>query len=82
MKKIISNLKNQPETVRRHILHVCTVVCAIILILLWMYSLGNNLGNSDTQAKVSNELKPFSVLKDNLVGGYQNLSNVSGATQQ
>lgn len=75
MKKIILNLKSQPEAVRRHILHVSTIVCAIILILLWMYSLGNNISNPDTQAKVGNELKPFSALKANIMDGYQSLSD-------
>ena len=74
MKKIIHNLRRQPEEIRRHILHVSTVVFAIILVLLWIYSLGTNLTNPDTVAKVGNDLKPLSVLKDNLVGGYKSIS--------
>jgi hypothetical protein len=71
MKKIIHNLRKKPEAVRRHILHVLIVVCAFILVLLWIYSLGNNLENPDTEARMSQELKPFSALKNNLVNGYQ-----------
>ena len=77
MKKIIyhiKNIKNQPEEIRRHILHILIIIAAIILLLLWIYSLGASLSNPDTQAKVSNDLKPFSVLKDNLVGGYKSIS--------
>lgn len=74
MKKIIHNIRNQSEEIRRHILHVLTVVAGIILILLWIYSLGTNLTNPDTQVKINNDLKPFSVLKDNLIGGYKSIS--------
>ncbi|MFZ1020043.1 MAG: hypothetical protein WAN61_03595 [Minisyncoccia bacterium] len=72
MKKIINNIRKQPESVRRRILHTMIAVFAFILILLWIYFLGNNLENPDTQAKMSHDLKPFSELKNNLVGGYQN----------
>jgi len=78
MEKIIHNIRRirrQPEHVKRHILHVLVVVCGIILVLLWIYSLGTTLTNSDTQAKMSQDLKPFAVLKDNMVGGYQNITN-------
>lgn len=74
MKKIIHHLRKQPEEVRRHILHLMTIVAAIILFFLWVYSLGTNLSNPDTQAKMNNDLKHFSALKDNLVGGYNTLS--------
>ena len=74
MKKIIHHIRKQPEKVRRHILHIMTVVIAVVLIFLWLYSLGTNLTDSNTQIKVSNDLKPFSALKDNLIGGYKSLS--------
>ena len=74
MRKIIYNLRKQPEHVRRHILHVVTAVAGIILILLWIYSLGTNFASEDTQAKINNDLKPFSTLKANLVDGYQSIS--------
>ncbi len=74
MRKIIHHIRSQSEEVRRRILHVATVVCAIILLLLWIYSLGTNLTNPDTQAKINNDLKPFSALKSNLIGGYKNIS--------
>jgi len=64
MKKIIHHLRKQPEEVRRHILHVTTVIAGIILLALWVYSLGTNLSNPETQAQVKEDLKPFSILKD------------------
>ena len=74
MKKIIHYIRNQSEEVRRHVLHILTIAFAVILLFLWIYSLGTNLTNPDTQIKASNDLKPFSTLKDNLVGGYKSLS--------
>ena len=66
MKKIIHNLRNQPEKTRRHLLHIITGVVALILIILWGYSLSRTLGSPETAEKIKQDLKPFSVLKDNL----------------
>ncbi|MFA5791489.1 MAG: hypothetical protein WC884_00415 [Candidatus Paceibacterota bacterium] len=73
MKKIIHHIRKQPEEVRRHILNILMVVFAIILFLFWIYSLGTNLTNSDNQNKMSQDLKPFSALKDNIIGGYNSI---------
>src|ERR1035437_6764156 len=72
--KIVHHLRNQPEKVRRDILHISIVACAIIMIILWSYSLGISFTNPDTQVKMKNDLQPFSVLKDNIVGGYNSIS--------
>jgi len=82
MKKIIHHIRRQPEDVRRHILHVLTIIAAIILLLLWVYSLGTNLSNPDMQAKANNDLKPFSALKNNIVSGYKSISEPSLSGQQ
>ena len=74
MKKIIHHIRNQSEEARRHILHILTVIAAVILLLIWLYSLGTNLNNPDTQARINNDLEPFSALKNNLVGGYKSLN--------
>jgi len=74
MRKIIHHIRRQPEQVRRHILHVSTFIAGIILILLWIYSLGTSFSNPETEAKVNSDLKPFSALKDNLIGGYKSIS--------
>jgi len=73
MRKIIYHIRKQPEEVRRHILHILITTFAVFLVFLWIYSLGTNLTSSDTQVKINQNLKPFSVLKDNLVGGYINI---------
>ncbi len=77
MKKIIHHIKRirkQPEHVRRHISHVAVLVCAIILGLLWIYSLGRNTASPEAQTKTNDATSPFSAIKDNLVRGYQSLS--------
>lgn len=74
MQKIIHNLRQQPEKVRKHILHVSMIVCGIVLASLWIYSLGTNLENSDTQAGVSQDLQTFSTVKNNMVNGYGDTS--------
>ena len=74
MKKFIHNIRRQPEHVRRNILHILTATCAIILVLLWIYSLGTTLENPDTQVKIGQDIKPFSAIKDNIVNGYNDMS--------
>ncbi|OGI93835.1 hypothetical protein A3A03_01670 [Candidatus Nomurabacteria bacterium RIFCSPLOWO2_01_FULL_40_18] len=81
MKKIIYNLRRQPEAVRRHILHVSTIVAGVILVLLWIYSLGTGLANPDTQTKINNDLKPLNALKANLIGGYQSITESKTDTE-
>jgi len=66
MKRIIHHLRRQPEEIKRHILHVSIIIFGVILLSLWVYSLGENFSSADTQEKVGNNLEPLSVLKDNL----------------
>lgn len=66
MKKAIHFIRRQPEETRRHILHLLTLIIAVVLIALWIYSLGTNLSNSDTQTQMKQDVQPFSVLKDNV----------------
>lgn len=77
MRKVIHKLRRQPEEVRKHILHISTVAIAIIMIILWSYSLGKGLASPETQVKIKHDLQPFSVLKDNLSGGYNSISTPS-----
>lgn len=75
MKKIIHNLRRQPEEVRRHVLHISIFIVAIIMIGLWILSLGKSFTNPDTKIKIEQDLKPFSALKDNIVDGYKSTIN-------
>ncbi len=56
-------------------LHVSVIVCAAILLSIWVYSLGRSLTSPETEAKINEGLEPFSALKGNLIGGYQSISN-------
>lgn len=67
MKKIINHLRNQPEEARRHILHVITFGFGIILIILWVYSLGTTITSKETKTQIKQDLKPFTMLKDSIV---------------
>lgn len=66
MKKILHHIRKQPEETRKHILHLLTIIFGIILLSLWVYSLGSNLSNEDTQNRIKQDIKPFSILKDTL----------------
>ena len=74
MKKIIYNMRQQPEEVRRHILHMTTAVFAVILFLLWVVSLGRNFGAEEKRAEIKDSIEPFSALKANLIDGYYSLT--------
>lgn len=74
MKKLIHNVRRQPERVKMHILHIVTVVFAIILFLLWVASLSRTFNNEESRAEIKKNLTPFSALKANFVGGYQSLT--------
>ncbi len=80
MKNIIHNIRKQPEGVRTNILHILTVLFAVVLVSLWVYSLGANLSSPSTQAGISQDLKPFSALKDNMVNGYDSMSQSQPST--
>lgn len=76
MRRIIHHIRRQPEHIRRHILHVLVIVSAGVLLILWVYSLGQNLTNPDTKLKAKNDIKSLSVLKDNLANGYRSISQI------
>ena len=81
MQNVIHNIRNQPERTKRHILHATVLFCGFILALLWVYSLGTNFSNPETQAKLGDDLKPISALKANLIDGYYSITGPSGSSQ-
>lgn len=76
MRRIIHHIRRQPEHIRRHILHVLVLVSAGVLLLLWVYSLSQNLTDQNTKLKIENDIKSLSVLKDNLANGYRSISQI------
>lgn len=81
MKKLIHHLRRQPEEVRRHVLHIFMFAAIVVMILLWIFSLGRNLSNPDTQLKMKQDLKPFSTLKDNIVSGSTSTEDTNSSAQ-
>lgn len=77
MKKIIHKLRQQPEEVKKHLLHIITMVFAVILFIVWVYSLGTGFNDSDIQAKIKNEVEPLSALKDNFINGLNSIQDNS-----
>jgi hypothetical protein len=74
MRKIINNLREQPEEVRHHVVHLTVAVAGVILVVLWLFSLGGTIKNAQNDnVELSEGLKPFSVLSENLADGYQSL---------
>jgi multidrug resistance efflux pump len=81
MRRIINNLRQQPEEVRRQVLYIVTVVMGLVLVLLWIYSLGARVSNTDT-AKVQEDLQPLTDLKSSVVDGYNDISGVNNQDNQ
>ena len=75
MRKIIHNLRQQPEEVRTHILHVLTAGASVLLVSLWVYSLGTNFSSEEKMAETKGGIEPLSALKANIIGGYKSLSS-------
>ena len=66
MKKIIHHIRRQPETVKRHILHVTVLIAGVLLFFVWVYSLCQNFNDTAQKSNIKEELAPLSVLKNNL----------------
>lgn len=68
MRKFINHLRKKPEEERRHILHILTFIFAIFMIFLWTLTLSKNFTNTAVKENIKEDMKPFSVLKDNIFG--------------
>jgi hypothetical protein len=73
MKKIINNLRQQPEEVRKHVLHVTTFVVTVLLFFVWVFTLGRTLSSAENKANMQTELEPISTMTDNFINGYNSL---------
>ncbi|MDQ3075711.1 MAG: hypothetical protein M3Q34_01110 [bacterium] len=75
MSKIIQKLRAKPEAEKRHILHISTFVCGVLLLALWGFSLGNSFRNPDLQTKAQQDIQPFKDLSANVINGYNIISD-------
>ena len=66
MKKIIHHLRRQPEHIRRHLLHVVIILAGIILLSLWVYSLGTNFSSAAAEVKANQSSNVFSAFKNKI----------------
>jgi len=78
MRKLVQNLREKPEHVRKHILHITTFGLTCLVVLFWVYTLQARFSSPEVKEAFRNDLKPLTVLGDDIVNTYQNISaNVS-----
>ena len=70
MKNFVKKLREKPEEERKHILHISTFVCAILLIAFWSFTLKQDFSDPDLQVRVQQEVKPFKDLQANVLDSY------------
>jgi len=70
MRKIIKKLKERPHNERRNVLHLITFIFAIIVILIWIYSLStlNTVQIEDTKMR-----EDFKDLGNVIMDDYNNI---------
>lgn len=73
MKKIIENIRQKPEPVRRQIIFVVSLVLTGLIVLFWVFTLPYRFGGTGDKLKQS--LKPFELLKDNISGTIEGISD-------
>ncbi len=68
MRRIIHHLRRQPEELRRQILYIFVFLAGIILVSLWVWSLGSSSNETEIETGTDRAANPnpFSVIKDNL----------------
>lgn len=75
VRKIVHRLRARPEEERRHILTLSMIAVCGVMLVLWIWSLGADLSSEETKSKLQNDLKPFSVLKTNLIDGWDSANS-------
>ena len=79
VKKVVRHLRNKPEKERRHILNLSMFVVVGFMFVLWVVSLGVSFNEPEEKKVIKESLKPFSVLKSNLLDGYNSISGEENA---
>jgi len=65
MQKLISNIRNKPEHIRRKIALVVTIACGVLLILFWATTLkGQFSSKNEEYGGIKKDFAPFFMIKD------------------
>jgi len=65
MKNYIKKIKNKPEHERKKFLILWMFVSMVIVVFIWVYSLGSRF-NGSTKEKVREDIQPFNMFKDTI----------------
>lgn len=74
MKKIIENIRNRPEPIRRRIILVSALALTGLVVLFWILALPYRFTGAGREFKES--IRPFESLKDNVSSTIKGVSNV------
>ncbi len=66
MPKIIHKIRNQPEEIKRHVLHVSVIIAGVLLLAIWVHNLGGSFNGTVVSEDLKKNIEPLSVLKSNL----------------
>lgn len=67
MRKIIHRLRQKSEEEKRHLLHIFTFIGAVILIILWIFTLRQDVVTRETRENIQEDFEPFTELSNDLV---------------
>ncbi|MBP9715361.1 MAG: hypothetical protein KBD52_02635 [Candidatus Pacebacteria bacterium] len=70
IRKVVRHLRSKSEEERRHILNLFMFFIIVFMFVLWIFSLGQTLSDPEAKVKIKKDLQPFSILKSNLVDGF------------
>lgn len=75
IRKIVRRLRARPEHERKHLVNIFTFFGAIVMIVLWTFTLGSSFSDPDLKTQVKQEFQPFDQLKANVIDGYNVISD-------
>jgi len=74
MHPIIKNLQQKPVHVRENVALSVAFIAALFLFIAWATLLPYRLHKTTSDTAVKEQVKPFTLLKDNIVEVYANVS--------
>lgn len=75
MNKLISNIKNKPEHIKKKIALVVTLICGVILVLFWATTLKGQFSSKDEDdGGIKKDFAPFFMIKDGVSTAFDDIS--------